>query len=64
MGNVLDGAGGAKWTPRATAPIQAMTRMSFQNVENHTRKGGDVKGSEMERTVVDWSPEILRFSRG
>lgn len=63
MGNVRDGTGGARWTPRATAPMQAMTIRSFQKVEIHTREGGDEKGSEMVGTLVDGFPKMLCFSR-
>jgi hypothetical protein len=47
MGKVRDGTGGARWTPRAIAPMKAIMRMSFQNVVIHTRKGGDLKGSDV-----------------
>jgi hypothetical protein len=47
MGKVREGTGGARWTPRAIAPMKAIMRMSFQNVVIHTRKGGDLKGSDV-----------------
>jgi hypothetical protein len=55
MGKVREGTGGARWTPRAIAPMKAIMRMSFQNVDIHTRMGGDLKGSNVvcPTAVVD-----------
>jgi hypothetical protein len=63
IGKVRDGAGGAKWTPRAIAPIQAIMTISFQNVDIHTRKGGDENGSDTTGTVANGPAEGLGFSR-
>jgi hypothetical protein len=65
MGKVREGTGGARWDSEGDSAHEGHHEDVLQNVDIHTRKGGDLKGSDVvagPTAVVDGS-EDRGFSR-